>query len=192
MMKRAGCVVAAVLAGIASGLAQETTLDELQGAKIDTVVKFSGYFRKATGEGPGYITQRMSTQIGPGDAVKSTLRREVTAVTQAGHKSAAITRSLSGKVGRPGQDDIGAFLWVLKDNSLVLLRTQEVGAQVMTVKFTRGASGLTCAIDTALAQEVGAGAGRTVSAFSGKVVLVSMKQTSASCSVSKGRSAGFR
>lgn len=186
-MKRAVCVFAAVLAGLASSVAQGITLDDLQGTKIDTVVKFTGQFRKEKGGGPGYVTQRMSTEIGPGDAVKSTLRREVIAVTQAGNKSAAITRSLSGAVGRPGQNDIGAFLWVLKDDSLVLLRTQEVGAQVMTLKFGRGPSGLTCSIETALAKEVGAGAGKTVSAFSGKVVMVSMKQTSSICSVSKRR-----
>lgn len=184
-MVRTSCLIAFLIAGLSVSFAQDVSVGELQGVTITAVIKFTGHFKKQGGEGPGYITHGIRTQIGPGDAIKSTLRREVIAVTPVGNKSAVLERSLAGSIGRPGQNDLGAFLWVLKGNSLVLLRTQEVGAQTVTITFSRGNSGLTCSVDAALAKEVGAGPGKTTSAFSGKVVLVSMKQTSSTCNVSK-------
>jgi hypothetical protein len=184
-MKRLVCSIAFFMAGSPASVAQDISLEELQGVTIATVIKFTGHFKKERGEGPGYITHRILTKIGPGDAIKSTLRREVIAVTPVGNKSAVLERSVAGAISRPGQSDLGAFLWVLKGNSLVLLRTQEVGAQMMTITFSRSSSGLTCSVEAALAREVGAGPGTTTSAFSGKVIQHSMKQTSSTCSVSK-------
>jgi hypothetical protein len=165
--------------------AQDVTLDELQGAKITAAVNFKGYFRKQTGgEGPGYVTQRLSATVGPGAKVEATFRREVTAVTPAGNKSSSLTRTVSGALGRPGETDLGAHVWIFQDGSLISLRTREVGAQSTKISFSKTPAGLKCAIEAALMQEVGKGASKTKSAFGeGKVVMVNMKQTSSTCRV---------
>ncbi len=168
-----------------AALAEDVSLEDLQGAVITTAVEFTGYFKRATGQGPGYITQRMRIAIGPGASVKSTFRREVTAKTRAGNKSSALSRSFDGTIGRPGSSDLGSHVWLLQGNSLILLKVMEVGGQASTIAFVRSGSSLTCTVKTANARETGAGKSKTKSVFSGKVVIVNMKQTSSTCRVTR-------
>ena len=91
----------------------------------------------------------------------------------------------NGPIGKPEKLGTTNFVWVLQEDSLVLLRAVEVGGFSTTFKLTRDGEKWTCAFNMALAQETGAGAGRQQSAFGGKVRMFNMRQVSATCKISR-------
>jgi hypothetical protein len=184
-------------AGTQSATAQSSTpsaqpagsigLGDLEGITIRSSVTYSGMFTVHRGTAPGIVTLSMQTSIGPGDNVRSVITRTVVAQTPRGDKRGARTVTQTGKIGLPGHDPSGNFLWLLSADQLLLLRTLDVGGFKFTITLSRAGDALACKVSGILMQEVGAGAGRTKSAaFAGDVRMHSMKQTGASCSVKRG------
>ena len=89
----------------------------------------------------------------------------------------------NGPIGRPEKAGNINYVWVLKDDSLVLLRAFETGGFTASFKLAQKNGNWTCSFSGALAQEVGAGAARQQSAFSGTVRMLNMKQVSQTCKV---------
>jgi hypothetical protein len=80
----------------------------------------------------------------------------------------------------------GEGVWRFEDGSLSFIRTFPSGAYRVTFAFTRGSAGLTCAVNETFARENGQGEIRIRSPFAGgEVTLVSTKQLSSSCTVTK-------
>ena len=79
------------------------------------------------------------------------------------------------------------MLWVLEDDTLTSLKVFEVGAVVMKIKSDKIDANLKCSVSAPIAREVGAGATTDTSAMKGggKVEVLSAKQISSSCRVSK-------
>lgn len=174
----------AVLGG-GSALAQDLTVGDLQGLSVAATVKYRGTFARDKGPGPGNITHTYRIRIGPEDGVQVAMTRNVEAITPFGPKHSSLSRTFSGKIGTPAQAASGNYLWLLEKNELILLRTLEVGGFKLTLAFSKSDKGMNCKVTAPYLKEAGAGAGKTDSAFGGKVRIVSMHQMSSTCSVSK-------
>jgi hypothetical protein len=173
-----------VMAGSAN--AQTVTLDTLQGAEINTRVRFSGTFRSAKGTGPGTIVVTLQIRVGPGDALEVKYARTATAHTPVGDKTGTLKRNLSGKIGTPGKAVDSDFVWLLQGDQLVNLNVREVGGFKTTIAFEGPVEKLQCKVTTAYVPEVGAGPGKTTSAArGGKVEILNQRQTSSDCKVNR-------
>lgn len=182
------CLAGTVILGLSSATAasaQEIDIKDLQGAAISVTTKYRGTFARDRGPGPGNIAHNYRLRVGPDENVEMTLTRNVEAITPAGPKHSSLNRSFSGKVGTPAQARGGNFLWLLDKNELVLLRTLDVGGFKLSIAFSKSDKGLTCKANAPYLKETGSGAGKTDSAFGGKVRIISMQQVSSACSVSK-------
>ena len=160
---------------------EELKIEDLEGLAVEATVVYRGTFRRGDKQGPGEITVDWSLKFSPDQIVETTMVRRVK--SPAG--TARLARPFKGPIGRPGKVGDGNFVWILKDNDLTLLRVMEVGGQAATFKFTRNGQGWTCALDTAMAKEVGAGSSRTEAAHGGKVTILGMKQVSSTCRIKK-------
>jgi hypothetical protein len=173
---------APVMAGSAS--AQTATLDSLQGAEINTGVRFNGTFKNPKGTVPGTILVTMQIRVGPGDALKVKYARTTTVHTPAGNKTGTLTRNISGKIGTPSKSVESNSVWLLEGDQLVNLNVREVGGFKTTITFGRAGEKLSCKVTSSYVPEVGAGLGTTTSAATGgKVQILAQKQTSSDCKV---------
>ena len=168
--------------------AQSITIDDLRGITISAAITYVGRVRslKNNLEYSGETDQRFHVEIGPGASVKWT----VTGEQRTGGRVASRTQSYSAIIGRPDlrPDQAGtrAVVWTLEGNTLTLLRVFDVGGRVMKFTLTRSGSSLSCTIRGSNAREVGAGHTKAKSAFGDQVEILSMRQTSSDCRVSKG------
>ena len=168
--------------------AQAISLDDLQGVTVHTTNNYVGRFRNAKGEAPGGFTTTFAIKIGPGAAISTKMTRNTFADTPRGRVTGSMTRTGKGEIGKPREaNSPGSVLWVLEDNTLVSLRVFEVGASIMRNKLEKSDSGLSCSVSAPIAREVGAGATTDTSAMKGggKVEVLSAKQISSSCRVSR-------
>jgi hypothetical protein len=156
-------------------------IEDLHGLTINATAVHQGPFRLGEKQGPGEITFRWSVNIDGQGIVETSLRREVKSPRGTAH----LNRSFKGAVGQPDKVGDGHFVWVLKGDSLTLLRVMEVGGQTATFNLARSGESWTCGLQTSMAKEVGAGQSRTQAAHGGKVTIMGMKQVSASCRASK-------
>lgn len=175
---------APVMAGSAN--AQTVTLDSLQGAEINTRVRFSGTFRNPKGTVPGTVVVTMQIRVGPEDALEVKYARTATAHTPFGDKTGTLTRNLSGKIGTPGKAVDSNFVWLLQEDELVNLNVREVGGVKTTITFEGTVEKLLCKVTSLYVPEVGAGLGKTTSAArGGKVEILTQRQTSSDCKVNR-------
>jgi hypothetical protein len=166
--------------------AQTVTLDTLQGAEINTRVRFSGTFRNPKGTVPGTVVVTMQIRVGPGDALEVKYARTATAHTPIGDKTGTLTRNLSGKIGAPGKAVDSDFVWLLQGDQLVNLNVREVGGVKTTITFEGPVEKLQCKVTSAYVPEVGAGPGKTTSAArGGKVEILSQRQATSDCKVNR-------
>jgi hypothetical protein len=170
-------------------LAQNITLDDLQGVTIHTVNSYEGTFKNDYGTAPGQFDAKGEIRIGPGSSIRTTSTRNVRVDAPKGTKNSQLSRENSGKIGTPLQasDKSGNILWVLDGNTLTRLRTFEVGGNLLKISFSKSASGLKCSVSAPFASEVGAGNTRDTSAMpgGGKVEILNVRQTRSSCRVTK-------
>lgn len=164
----------------------DITIEALQGVTISGVVHYVGRFRTHLGEGTSNIAWSYRLRIGPGSAISMSTTRNVNWQTKEGPKSASLNKSVTGTIGIPRQTGDGAALWLLEGNTLTLLRVFEVGGNAMRITLARAGSKLTCSTTAPMAKEVGAGTTKTQAAVGGRVEMLSIKQTSASCHISNG------
>jgi hypothetical protein len=165
----------------ASVRADDLRIEDLHGLAINATAVHQGTFRLGEKQGPGEITFRWSVNIDRQGIVETSLRREVKSPRGTAH----LNRAFKGPVGQPDKVGDGHFVWVLKGDSLTLLRVMEVGGQTATFDLVRSGESWTCGLQTSMAKEVGAGQSRTQAAHGGKVTIIGMKQVSSSCRASK-------
>lgn len=161
----------------APGWSEELKIEELEGLSIQATAVSQGMFQRGDRQGPGRITHAWNLKIGPQGMVQANLNRHVQSPKGASQRK----ETANGPMGRPEKTGTTNFVWVLKDDSLVLLRALQTGGFTTSFKLARSGGGWTCNLTSVLAQEVGAGAGRTESAFGGTVRLLNMKQVSSTC-----------
>jgi len=162
------------------------SIEDLQGVTISGVVNYAGRFRTNLGESTSTIVWNYRLKVGPGPAVAMSYTRNVHWQAKDGPKTASLSKSLTGTIGVPREAGKEATLWLLDGNTLVLLRVFEVGGVAMRIALTQKGSDLSCSATAPMARETGAGNTRTQAAVGGKVEMLSIRQTSSSCRVSKG------
>jgi hypothetical protein len=165
---------------------QPVTFADLQGATIEATI-VSHQVRRRDGQIlSGESRQTWRTVIGPGDAIQSTT--STTASSERGTRTSA-PRTGSFTLGKPRPvSDLGGghAVWAFTNGTLNYLRTYKgAGGYKRTFTFSRGASGIACTIRTAFARETGVGRIDMESPFGDRVEILSSKQVSSSCRVSK-------
>lgn len=157
--------------------AQSITLDELNGKQIT----FSVLYNVSGVNARGHFTDAQSRSTGQlqisADSVSGTSTR---VVTYQGRTVGTLSGSLSGTIGKPQQGVRGGnYVWLLQDNSLIMLRAFAVGGMKITITF----SGNGCSVQAPLMHEVGAGDTRMASTLGGQVEVTSATLVSTSCSI---------
>jgi hypothetical protein len=178
--------------GLALGLAatpawsQAVTIADLQEATIEAAVVYQQQLRRDGQVFPNQMRQTWTTVIGPGDAIRST-----TSNTSEGARGSRISAPRSGSftLGKPrAVSDLGGgdAVWVFTNGTLNYLRTYKgAGGYKRTFTFTRAGGGINCSIRTAFARENGVGRIDLESPFGVRVEILSSKQVSSTCRVSK-------
>jgi hypothetical protein len=173
---------------------QTVTFADLQGSVIEASVVYDQTVRWA-GAGRDVRQTRLQTDlrtvIGPGNAITDTWTVMVTS-----HRGTrqSTPETASYTLGRPQQvSNLGGghAVWTFADGELTFLRTYKTGGYKRTIAFARaaraagGAGGLTCTIRAPVAREEGAGEIRTESPFGGELEVLSRKQVSSTCRVTR-------
>jgi len=170
-------------------LAEDISLEDLQGVTVHTSTSYVGRFRNDRGEAPGGFTSEGTIKIGPGAKIESKFVRNTYADTPRGRVTGSLTRSGSSEIGKSREmpDGSGAAVWLLDGDTLVALRVYERGGVSVRIKFEKSGTTLNCSISAPMANEVGAGPTTDKSAMQGggKVRVLHAKQTASSCRVSR-------
>jgi len=179
--------LALALGSIATpALSQPVTFADLQGATIEATVVYQQVRRRDGQVLSGETRQSWRTVIGPGDAIQSTTSQ--TSSSERGTRTSA-PRTGSFTLGKPRTVfDLGGgdAVWAFTNGTLNYLRTYRgAGGYKRTFTFTRAGGGLNCSVRTAFARETGVGRIDLESPFGGRVEILSSKQVSSSCRVSK-------
>jgi hypothetical protein len=186
MVMKLWSVVVGASAVAAPAWGQPVTFADLQGATIEASVVHHQVRRRDGQVVSGETRQTWRTVIGPGDTIHSTSSN--TAYGPRGSRSSA-PRSGSFTLGKPRPvSDLGGghAVWAFTNGTLNYLRTyRAAGGYKRTFSFTRSGAGLTCTIRTAFAREDGVGNIDFESPMGGRVEILSSKQVSSSCRVSK-------
>ena len=83
----------------------------------------------------------------------------------------------------------GHGVWIFEGGQLINLRTYKSGALKRTITFSRGVEGVRCAIEHLWVLEAGKRSIEVTSAVDGlPLTILSFKQTSGSCKISKRKS----
>jgi hypothetical protein len=122
--------------------------------------------------------------IGPGDTLQDTTETTITgaAGTKALHSSGTFTINKPREVHNFGG---GHAIWIFADGQLTLLRTFISGGRKTEITFRRTNAGLSCNIRAPDARENGTG-DIALGGYSGQAYqIISSRQASASCRVTK-------
>jgi hypothetical protein len=169
------------------GWSQPVTFAELQGTTIEAIVVYQQVRRRGGEAFSGQSRQTWRTVIGPGDAIQST-----SSTTASGPRGTGTSAPRTGSfvLGKPrAVSDLGGgdAVWVFTNGTLNYLRTYRgAGGYKRTFTFARTGAGLTCRVRTAFAREDGVGRiDFEAPVGNGRVEILSSKQISSSCRVSK-------
>jgi hypothetical protein len=165
----------------AQARASDLKIEDLYGLSIKATAVHHGTFRLEEKQGPGEITISWNVHIDGQGVAETSMRRQVKTPRRTGQ----LNRTFKGAIGQPGKVGDGHFVWVLKGDSLTLLRVLEVGGHTITFKLSKNGNGWICGLESSMAREIGAGNSRTQSALERKVTIIRMKQVSSSCQASK-------
>ena len=165
---------------------QAVTLADLQGATIEASVTYHQVRRREGQVQSGETRQTWRTSIGPGDVVHSTstnMAEGPRGTRTSAPRSTSLPLGKSREVRGLGG---GQAVWVFTNGTLTYLRTyRAAGGYKRTFTFTRSGGGLACTIRTAFAREDGVGNIDFESPFGGRLEILSSKQVSSNCRVSK-------
>ena len=141
-------------------VAEDITVDDLQGVTIHTSTSYVGRFRNDLGEAPGGFTTIAVIKIRQGTAIRTKFTRNTWADTPRGRKTGSFTRTGKGEIAKPWEtkSSPGSALWLIEGDTLVAFRVYEVGGSTMRIKFEKTSDGLSCTVDAPVMREVGAGA----------------------------------
>jgi hypothetical protein len=161
--------------------AQSVTPAWLAGRTVEATVTFQMRIRReGRGEFDAPTTIDWRLNIGSDGRVTGSITRS-SPVGPRGPVST--TRQVSAQIGRPGElrGGGGHGVMILSGNTLTMLRTFEVGGNKTTITFAGGG----CSIRGAMMQEVGAGRTRAAAIAGGTVEVLSSRQVSSSCRLSR-------
>ena len=170
-------------------VAEDITVDDLQGLTIHASNSYIGRFRNNLGEAPGGFTNVTVIKIGPGTAIHIDFTRNTWVDTPTGRKTGSLSSAAAGELAKPREtrSSPGSVLWLIEGDTLVAFRVYEVGGSTMKIKFEKTSNGLSCTVEAPAMREVGAGAtiDKSSMAGGGKVKVLATKQTGSSCRISK-------
>lgn len=182
----AGCLV--LLPTVAQ--TQTVTPADLEGYAVDTRVVMDQRIRRDGRDLNVQVHFRAQIAFEPDNVIL--FEFSSTAFGPRGSRQAPVQkgRALLGKVVEPRNLDGGQAVWVFEDGALSTLRTfGNAGGFKRTISFERdGAGAFTCKIKAAHLREEGVGRVATRSPVdNAPVTILSSKQASSSCKVSKAR-----
>jgi len=162
-----------------AGAALALTVEDLHGAKIELRVNYDMRVRRAEGDFSTTmdVLWRMSVSDGK---ISGSVTRTVT--TPRGPRTRS--HQMNGAIGQPKQAATGSghALWILEGDKLTLLRTFETGGLKAEITI----NGSSCTVRAPLVREQGAGnTKRSDSVVGGSVEVLSARQTSGSCRISR-------
>ena len=163
------------------------TLDDLKGTTLDATISWIGQARwlKNNEAYAGEDKWQWTINIGSDASLNDNIVREA----RTGGYVKTRNYAHAGVIGRPkvGPEGKQAGLWTLQDNILTGVTVYRIGARIARFALARSAAGLTCRLTVSYVREVGKGHATAANPFgAGEVEIVSMKQTSSTCGVSKG------
>jgi hypothetical protein len=158
--------------------AQGVSPDSLRGRSVEATVVYQVRRRHETrGEIDSPVTVDWRLNIGSDGRVTGSVTRSTT-----GRRGPiSNTRQVSAAIGKPREVAGGHSLMILSGNTLTLLRTFEVGGHKTTITFSGGG----CSIRAPMMQEVGAGRTKRDAIVGGTVEVISHRQVSSSCRVTR-------
>jgi hypothetical protein len=178
LTNHAACLFAALAYLPAATLAQEVGLEKLNGKRVSFSFVHSvsginpvhGPFTGAEAQWEGVI------QVS-GGTVSGGIARTV---TYHGQLIGSLSNSVSGEIEDP-QDGprSGQYVWVLKGNTLVLVRNYLTGGAKITITFSDSG----CSVRAKLARDVGTGYARVPSVSGGVSTITRSTQVSSRCIV---------
>jgi hypothetical protein len=182
---KAFCLGFCLVAGAPSASGQAITPESLQGSTIVATVNYETHWRRGGEDftNPTSVTYRLVISSGGAytGSVTRTLQPQRGPITQ--------TQQFSGTLGRARETKggiSGHVVWLLSGNTLTMLRTYQIGGKNTTITFGAGAQ--SCSVRSPFMREIGAGSTirREPVAGAGTVEIISAKQTSSSCQVTRG------
>ena len=171
----------------APAAAQAVTLSDLEGQAVEAEVLREQVGRRQGQTSTARLHQSWKLSINADKSVEMTVSttRHGSDGTRKAKPSSGLfkldeVKELPSSIGGEG-------VWRFEDGSLSFIRTFPSGAYRAMFAFTRGPAGLTCTVGETFARENGRGEIRILSPFAGggEVTLVSTKQLSSSCTVTK-------
>jgi hypothetical protein len=159
--------------------AQGVTVESLRGRSIEASVNYQQRVRReGRGEFDAPLTVDYRLNIGGDGRVTGSVTRSSTGPR--GPVSAS--RQINAVLGRPGEiRGSGHAVMILSGNTLTMLRTFEVGGVKTTITFAGGG----CSIRSPVMREVGAGPTRRDSMVGGSIEVLSSRQVSTRCQVTR-------
>jgi hypothetical protein len=169
---------------------QNVTPADLEGYAVDTRVVMDQRIRRDGREFNVQMHLRGRILLEPDNVIS--FEFSATSFGPRGSRQAPVQkgRGLLGKVVEARNFDGGQVVWVFEDGALTTLRTfGNAGGFKRTISFERdGADAFTCRINAAHLREEGVGRVATRSRVdNAPVTILSSKQASSSCKVSKAR-----
>src|SRR5688572_21450031 len=135
---------------VPSGASAEVLkIGDLAGVSIEANSVHQGQFQRGEKQGPGRISGHWVVKVGAEGAVQATFTRTV----QSPAGTAQRKEVYNGPIGKPEKLGSTNFVWVLQEDSLVLLRAVEIGGFNTTFKLARDGEKWNCTLNTALVQE---------------------------------------
>lgn len=163
-------------------------LGDLQGSAIHASINWAGRSRWSENNKvyAGENRWRLKVEIGEKGLGSTSLTREV----RGAGRVAVYNYSGSGYIGqvstRANRDGAGASVWSYKDNTLTFLKVFERGGRIVEIKLARTGHELACTLHGAYLKENGASNVKVKNPFGpGYIEVLSMKQTSSTCRISK-------
>jgi hypothetical protein len=171
--------------------AEPVTLADLQGAVIEESVLYEQVVDKNGQRWTYRLNVDRKISIGPGDKIDDT---EVDTRIDASGTHVKQRGTGTWTLGQPrevrGQGG-GHKMWTFEDGTLTLLRAFLAGGYLTHISFRRSSSGFTCTVRAPLLHEAGtADLGTRQDKQGREVHMVSARQISSSCRVTRSSSAG--
>jgi hypothetical protein len=164
--------------------AADVTLADLDGAVIEATTVHDQVGVLNGTRLPNRLVQDRKITIGPGPTLQNTI------VDTISSERGTRVRQISGTFTINKPMEIGSYggghgVYIFANGSLTFLRTHQSGGFKSEITFHRSSAGLTCSIGWGFARENGTGEVEISAAIGGSWKLVSSKQISSSCRVTR-------
>ena len=162
--------------------ARAVTLEELKGASLQVRVTYNMRIRRAEGEFPTQATHVMKFKIDEEGRIAGEVNRTVT--TPRGPRTR--THPMKARIGKPGEPAMGGDgLWLIDGDKLVLLRAFDAGGFKAEIEFKGSGQAMTCSYRAPFVREDGKNIRMQQGVVGGPVTILSAKQTSSDCRVTR-------